>query len=189
LSQWVGKADAPADEIPAVLGNPAAKTGAEMAAASPVSEAPSQVSTQSPPSPTPANAPAPAAAPATQPQSVAPPPPVAAPQVESKISVALPPKAEAVSAPKLISGAPSDADNRRGKYRGSLVVQFTIGREGRVTNCAVRRTSDDAKLDALTCRILEARTRFAPAKDAQGTAVSSVANATYVWGRGHRAKK
>ena len=190
LSDWVGKEDASGGEIAlAAPANVAAKPDAEPVPPLPVTQAPIAAAGQVPASTAPTDAPVQNAVQATQPVTVTPPPPVAVPQVSSRISVALPPEVAAVTPPKLIRGAPSDADNRRGQYRGSLVVQFTIGSEGRAKDCAVARTSGDAKLDALTCRILETRTRFTPAKNEQGVAVPSVANATYVWGRGRRAKK
>jgi protein TonB len=190
LSDWVGKEDASGGEIAlAAPANVAAKPDAEPVPPLPVTQAPIAAAGQVPASTAPTDAPVQNAVQATQPVTVTPPPPVAVPQVSSRISVALPPEVAAVTPPKLIRGAPSDADNRRGQYRGSLVVQFTIGSEGRAKDCAIARTSGDAKLDALTCRILETRTRFTPAKNEQGVAVPSVANATYVWGRGRRAKK
>jgi protein TonB len=90
--------------------------------------------------------------------------------------------------PQWISGGPSDADNRRGRYRGTVVVQFTISPEGRVSNCAPVRSSNNASLDALTCRIVVSRSRYTPARDVQGRPVASEAHATYVWGRGRRTK-
>jgi protein TonB len=69
-----------------------------------------------------------------------------------------------------------------------VVVQFTIEPSGSVSNCTPARPSGNAEMDALTCRIVVQRARFAPARDAQGRAVASQAHATYVWGRGRRSK-
>ena len=93
------------------------------------------------------------------------------------------------SPPALIGGGPSDSDNRRGRYQGAVVVQFTVGSDGRADSCAPVRSSGNPKLDVLTCRLLVERARFTPARDAQGRFVASEAHATYVWGRGRRVKK
>jgi protein TonB len=99
------------------------------------------------------------------------------------------PTGDVISRPaKWISGGPTDADNRKGKFRGAVVVQFTVAANGRVANCTTARGSGDAKMDALTCRILTERGRFEPARDARGQPVSIPAHATYVWGRGRRPK-
>jgi protein TonB len=95
---------------------------------------------------------------------------------------------KAVSNPSLVSGGPSDADNRGGRYRGAVVVQFAVNSEGRVSSCSPVRSSGNRDLDALTCRLLVNRARFRPARDAQGRAVETDAHATYHWGRGRRGR-
>jgi protein TonB len=87
---------------------------------------------------------------------------------------------------KWISGGPTNADNRRGRYRGSVVVQFTVQPVGRASNCTVVRPSGNPEMDTLTCRIVTDRARFTPARDAAGRPVDSQAHATYVWGRKRR---
>jgi protein TonB len=95
--------------------------------------------------------------------------------------------AKAISSPpSWVSGGPRDSDNRHGRYRGAVGVQFTVGAEGRASNCTVVRPSGNPELDALTCRRLVESGRFTPARDADGQSVTSQAYATYVWGRGHR---
>ena len=117
-------------------------------------------------------APAPAAAPA----AVAPP---AIPTARSGT--------RAVQSPaQWISGGPTRADNPRGRYVGSVVVQFTVQADGRVSNCGPARSSGDAGLDAFTCRLVEKSMRFKPAFDAQGSPVASTAHARYEWGRRRR---
>lgn len=85
-----------------------------------------------------------------------------------------------------LSGGPTDADNRHGRYTGTVVVQFTVGADGRASNCVAARGSGNADLDAMTCRLVEERTRFRPALDSQNRPVVSQAQAIYEWRRRHR---
>jgi protein TonB len=98
------------------------------------------------------------------------------------------PRGTIASPLKWNSGGPTDADNRRGRYRGTVVVQFTVGPEGRITKCAAAQPSGNAKLDAATCRILVETARFTAARDAQGRPVASEGRTTFTWGRGRRPK-
>jgi protein TonB len=82
-----------------------------------------------------------------------------------------------------IGGGPSDADNRRGRYQGSVEVQVTVEPGGHVSNCAPVRGSGNAALDELTCRLVVQRARFKPALDAQGRPVASQVYTSFVWGR------
>jgi len=61
----------------------------------------------------------------------------------------------------------------RAKAGGEVEVRFTIQPSGRVTGCRVTRTSGDASLDEITCRLIEERFRFKPATDSAGGAISS----------------
>ncbi len=87
-----------------------------------------------------------------------------------------------------ISGGPTDADNRRNRFRGAVVVQFTVTPGGRVTNCFAAQSSGNPKLDAMTCRILVERGRFSPARNAQGQPIAGQAHGTYAWNPGRRQK-
>jgi TonB family protein len=132
------------------------------------------------------NAPAtePAApAPSQQAEAKAPPPP---PPVVRPPPIAAPRRARMAPAavrspPRWLGGGPTDSDNRRGIYQGTVSVRLTVGSGGRVSNCVPVRRSGNAGLDAMTCRIVEQRARFAPALDTQGRPVASEAFATYVW--------
>jgi protein TonB len=91
--------------------------------------------------------------------------------------------------PKWVRGGPTGTDNRHGRYRGAVVVQFTVGLDGRASNCVAVRPSGNPDLDTLTCRLVVERSEFAPARDAQGRIVARDVYATYVWGRGRHSKK
>jgi len=82
-----------------------------------------------------------------------------------------------------IGGGPTDADNRRGRYQGTVAVQVTVEADGRVSRCATVRGSGNAGLDEMTCRLVRERARFTPALDARGRPVASQAHTDFVWGR------
>jgi protein TonB len=79
---------------------------------------------------------------------------------------------------KLLRGAIRDSDYpraaRRARVEGSATVRFTVDATGRPTGCAVTRSSGSAELDATTCRLIEARYRYAPARDASGRPVEEL---------------
>ena len=54
---------------------------------------------------------------------------------------------------------------------GEVLVRFTVEPSGRVGACSVVRSSGSALLDATTCRLIQQRYRFEPARDASGRAV------------------
>lgn len=90
----------------------------------------------------------------------------------------------AVTGPEKIAGDINDARDYptppggRSIRRGTSVVVFmTVTTEGRAANCRVTEPSPDPEADAITCRLAEERFRFNPARDANGTPVTS----TYGW--------
>lgn len=109
------------------------------------------------------------------------------------------PKAIAASAPaspstgvagaagaRLRSGAfhnetdyPSRAKNRG--EEGTVRVSYTITAEGRVTGCTVTASSGSPSLDSTTCRILERRFRYTPARDSAGNPVPQVKTQSVTW--------
>ncbi|WP_375272095.1 energy transducer TonB [Sphingomonas sp.] len=77
---------------------------------------------------------------------------------------------------RLVSGTIGPRDypkpERREGISGSVTVGFVVAADGRVHGCTVAQSSGNAALDATTCRLVEARFRYAPARDANGVAVS-----------------
>jgi protein TonB len=55
-----------------------------------------------------------------------------------------------------------------GGEQGYVVVGFDIDVKGRVTNCAVTKSSGYERLDRVPCPMLTKRARFKPATDAGG---------------------
>lgn len=76
------------------------------------------------------------------------------------------------------SGAILDRDYpraaRRARAEGSVTARFIVGTDGRVRGCAVTGSSGNAELDATTCRLIEARFRYRPARGADGQPVAEV---------------
>lgn len=63
---------------------------------------------------------------------------------------------------------------RRARAEGSVTARFTVGTDGRARGCAVTGSSGNAELDATTCRLIEARFRYRPARGADGQPVAEV---------------
>lgn len=81
-----------------------------------------------------------------------------------------------VSGPRHLSGAITRKDIPRAVWkagnRGNVVAHFTVGIDGRASDCTVRQSSGHPALDAATCRLIEQRFRFEPARDARGQSVA-----------------
>jgi len=91
----------------------------------------------------------------------------------------------AVTPPVRIAGALTDADYRRTRppegAAGTVVVSYRVRSDGTVDRCAVLRSSSYEVLDAATCRLIEQRFRFVPARDAGGRAIDWEVRTDYTW--------
>ncbi|WP_380784624.1 energy transducer TonB [Sphingomonas sp. R86521] len=56
---------------------------------------------------------------------------------------------------------------------GRMGVRYTVGIDGRVSQCRVTRSSGKPALDGITCRLIEKRYRYRPSLDAAGRPVVS----------------
>jgi len=65
--------------------------------------------------------------------------------------------------------------------QGTVGVRVGVDTSGRVSTCAVLESSGSQTLDRATCKIIEARARFRPARDADGQAVQSSVTQKIVW--------
>lgn len=74
----------------------------------------------------------------------------------------------------------SGANDRDGKF---IVVRYVVGTDGRVGNCRVVQSSGNAEADAITCRLIEKRFRYRPARDAAGNAVADETGWKQWWWR------
>jgi protein TonB len=81
-----------------------------------------------------------------------------------------------------ISGRIADSDFPDDVRRGGIVhLRFTVAPTGRVSDCAVTRSSGSGILDSLTCRLIMARFRYRPALNAEGRPIASTIVGEHVW--------
>jgi protein TonB len=84
-----------------------------------------------------------------------------------------------------ISGGIRGSDYPDGAYRahvgGTVHLRFTVAPSGRVSDCAVTRSSGSRELDAVTCRLIMARFRYRPARDAEGKPIAETVVGEHVW--------
>lgn len=76
-----------------------------------------------------------------------------------------------------VRGTIRDRDYPRNASRervgGTVTVRFTVQTDGRVRGCSVMQSSGNADLDATTCRLIEERFRYEPARNAAGEPIAS----------------
>jgi len=90
-----------------------------------------------------------------------------------------------VTPPQRIEGALTNADYRRARppegAAGTVRVSFRVRTDGRVDSCAVIGSSGFAVFDEATCRLIERRFRFRPARDESGRAIDWTIRTDYTW--------
>jgi protein TonB len=59
--------------------------------------------------------------------------------------------------------------------------RLAVGKDGRVTKCYIMQTSGSAVLDHATCRIMQARAKFSPARSAAGGPVEGAVEDSVSW--------
>ncbi|TFU00293.1 TonB family protein [Polymorphobacter arshaanensis] len=64
---------------------------------------------------------------------------------------------------------------------GAVTVHFDVRADGGVEHCHVVSSSGSAILDETTCRLIEARFRYVPARDAAGAAITDIAGWRQDW--------
>jgi len=69
----------------------------------------------------------------------------------------------------------------RAGAQGTAGLRFTVGVNGRVTDCQVTRSSGNADLDETTCRLIKKRFRYAPSRDATGRPYADVVTGEQEW--------
>jgi protein TonB len=91
----------------------------------------------------------------------------------------------AVSPPVHIAGALADADYARADLprgaAGTVVIGFRVRSDGRVDRCSVVRSSGYDAIDRATCRLVERRFRFRPARDAAGRPIDFQLRTDFTW--------
>jgi len=84
----------------------------------------------------------------------------------------------AITRPEHISGAISNARDfpvppggREARRGTEVIVKVIVGVDGRARDCSIYRPSPDPEADRITCRLVEERLGFRPARDANGNPV------------------
>lgn len=92
---------------------------------------------------------------------------------------------EAVQGPRRTAGRMAFRDLPEGLLaegeEAAVRVIFTVRADGGVTGCRIDRSSGYPSIDSLTCRLIEARFRYRPARDRNGRAVRSMVRETHTW--------
>ena len=87
--------------------------------------------------------------------------------------------------PQRIEGALTNADYRRARppegAAGTVRVSFRVRTDGGADRCAVIGSSGYAVFDEATCRLIERRFRFRPARDESGRPVDWTIRTEYTW--------
>ena len=81
---------------------------------------------------------------------------------------------------RIVNSDYPEAASRAGAV-GTVIARFTVRADGRASQCRVTRSSGNADLDATTCRLIEKRFRYAPARDAAGEAMPDVMGWKQEW--------
>jgi TonB family protein len=69
----------------------------------------------------------------------------------------------------------------RAGEEGTVEYEIVVGPDGRVEGCSILVPSGSAILDSATCRMVQTRARFTPARDAKGRPTSDTLRETRVW--------
>jgi TonB family protein len=69
----------------------------------------------------------------------------------------------------------------RANAGGIVYLSFVVSPDGRVRECTVQRSSGRRDLDRTTCRLIQRRFRYEPARDAQGNPVPELITGQHVW--------
>ena len=91
----------------------------------------------------------------------------------------------AATPPQRITGELTNADYRRARppsgAAGTVLVEFRVRTDGRADSCHVIRSSGFAVFDQATCRLIERRFRYRPARDSAGQAIDWQIRTDYTW--------
>lgn len=87
--------------------------------------------------------------------------------------------------PVIEGGLPVDTDYPRiremDRAEGSVTVRLLISPSGRAVRCGLLRPSGTKELDGTTCAVFLKRTRFNPARDAEGQATYAEIEVPVTW--------
>jgi len=81
----------------------------------------------------------------------------------------------------LIRRADYPAAARAAREEGWVTYNIAIGADGRVTECIVTASNVSPALNLATCRLIRARARYTPARDARGNAMADRSEGRLHW--------
>jgi protein TonB len=141
--------------------------------------------------------------PPVTPPSIVQPPQLAPPPIQTVTTPVIPPRAPVIAppapppppAPVKTVHAQSATGDLMGLFRpddypeaaaeanvtGSTTVSLEIGTNGRVSSCSVISSSGNRSLDSASCRVLQSRARFTPARDSNGNPTTDTKTQTVTW--------
>jgi protein TonB len=86
---------------------------------------------------------------------------------------------------RFLRGRIMDSDYPRSaleaRMSGTVFLRFVVAPSGRVSDCTVTRSSGSAELDATTCRLIQERFRYRPARDAYGRPIAEAIRGQHSW--------
>jgi protein TonB len=140
--------------------------------------------------------------PPVTPPSIVQPPPLAPPPIQTVVTPVIPPPLPAPRPPApppppvhTVQHAQSATGDLQGLFTsddypeaaaeanvtGTTTVSYEIGTSGRVTSCSVISSSGNRSLDQATCRVIQSRGRFTPARDSNGNPTTDTKTQTITW--------
>lgn len=69
----------------------------------------------------------------------------------------------------------------KAKVGGTVTAYFTVLPTGRTANCTIKKSSGNAELDATTCRLIEERFRYTPARNRDGQPITDNTGWQQTW--------
>ena len=105
-----------------------------------------------------------------------PPPPPQPPVVRT-----VPPQSASGNLQGLIRDDDYPSSAIENEEQGTVAVSLTIGTNGRVSGCSVTSSSGSRSLDSTTCRVLQSRAKFTPARDNQGNPTTGTFSQRITW--------
>lgn len=92
---------------------------------------------------------------------------------------------EAAVHARLVRGRIRNSDYPDGAWKarigGVVLVEYIVETNGRARDCRVVRSSGRSDLDTTTCRLIESRYRYEPAKDRTGRPIAEVQGWEQTW--------
>jgi protein TonB len=111
----------------------------------------------------------------------APPAPPPAPPAPPPAPVKVQPARAKANLPGLFSTDDYPPSALRAGEQGTTGFRLDVGTDGRVTNCTVTSSSGSSALDQATCRLLQRRARFTPARDSNGQPTTDQNSGRITW--------